>query len=95
VSLTANPALTSAPVPDEERVALMREGLEQLRCATGRDFGFDLAAWEQYLMSVSLDSGYRHPYAFAVTLAAHAGFIAPMAMFAWLDRHVLATFVRA
>lgn len=64
--LTRSQKFNEAPIPDDEKVSLMRKGLQSLRSATGMDFGFDLSAWEQYLMS-DRDSGYRHPYAFRET----------------------------
>jgi hypothetical protein len=48
---------------DRERRRTMREGLEELRETTGQDFGYDLAAWRDYLMR-DTDHGYTHPYAF-------------------------------
>jgi hypothetical protein len=51
-------------IPDEERLANMREGLAALHQKTGQDFGYDVAAWHKYLLSRS-DLGYDHPYGFA------------------------------
>ncbi len=48
---------------EAERKRTMREGLEELRESTGQDFGYDLAAWRDYLMSDE-ENGYTHPYAF-------------------------------
>jgi hypothetical protein len=73
--LTPSPELNEAPIPDEEREQLMCDGLRALRRATAQDFGFDLSAWEQYLMS-RLDSGYCHSYAFATTRTRIAAAIA-------------------
>jgi hypothetical protein len=50
-------------VGDRERKRTMREGLADLRESTGRDFGYDLAAWREHLLSDE-ESGYLHPYAF-------------------------------
>jgi hypothetical protein len=49
---------------DDERSKNMRAGRAGLRRATGHDFGFDLAAWHEFLASEEDESGYRHPYAF-------------------------------
>lgn len=49
---------------DDARKAAMRKGRRALRSATGRDFGYDLAAWRNLLLADE-DSGYTHPYAFA------------------------------
>jgi hypothetical protein len=64
--LTRSKALNGSLVPDDERVSLMCKALQSLRQSTGADFGFDLSAWEAYLMS-DPDSLYRHPYAFSET----------------------------
>lgn len=52
-----------AAAGEAERRRTMREGLEELREATRQDFGYDLAAWRDYLMR-DTDHGYTHPYAF-------------------------------
>jgi hypothetical protein len=50
---------------DEEYLRTMRAGRTALRRATGQDFGYDLAAWREFLSSAPDDKfGYRHPYAF-------------------------------
>jgi uncharacterized protein (TIGR02996 family) len=49
---------------DAARKAAMRKGRRALCRRTGRDFGYDLAAWRDFLMADE-DSGYAHPYAFA------------------------------
>ena len=51
-------------IPAEERLANMREGRAALREQTGRDFGYDVAAWHKHLLSCP-DLGYDHPYGFA------------------------------
>lgn len=48
---------------DSERIAKMRAGLRELTAETGQDFGYDLAAWREYLLANS--DSYNHPYAFA------------------------------
>jgi hypothetical protein len=52
-----------AAASKKERRRTMREGLAELREWTGQDFGYDLAAWREYLMQDE-ESGYQHPYAF-------------------------------
>jgi hypothetical protein len=47
-----------------ERIAAMRRGRSDLVRATGKDFGFDLSAWRDYLLG-NEELGYKHPYAFA------------------------------
>src|SRR5262245_51700628 len=49
---------------DEARKAAMRNGRRALCRKTGRDFGYDLAAWRDHLLADE-DSGYTHPYAFS------------------------------
>jgi hypothetical protein len=52
-----------AAVSEEERQRTMREGLEELCDWTEEDFGYDLAAWREYLLEDE-ESGYTHSYAF-------------------------------
>jgi hypothetical protein len=40
-------------LPDDERARRMKDARERLRQLTGRDFGYDLAAWHHYLLSTS------------------------------------------
>lgn len=47
------------------RKRTMREGLHSLRHATGVDFGYDAAAWRDYLIEHANTTGYTHPYAFS------------------------------
>lgn len=42
----------------------MQCGLASLRRHTAQDFGYDLAAWHNYLLAHP-QTGYTHPYAFA------------------------------
>lgn len=41
----------SAPASDDARLAAMKEARDALARQTGRDFGFDLAAWHQFLLN--------------------------------------------
>ena len=50
---------------DEERREEMRRGRAELVRWTDVDFGYDLAAWRELLLSFD-EFGYRHPYAFRV-----------------------------
>jgi hypothetical protein len=51
---------------DEDCLRQIRAGRIALRQATGQDFGYDLAAWREFLLSAPDDEfGYRHPYAFS------------------------------
>jgi hypothetical protein len=51
---------------DEEFLRAMRAGRAALRRATGQDFGYDVAARREFLVSALDDEfGYRHPYAFS------------------------------
>jgi hypothetical protein len=51
---------------DEEYLRAMRAGRAALRRATSQDFGYDLAAWREFLSSAPDDEfGYQHPYAFS------------------------------
>jgi hypothetical protein len=50
---------------DNEYLRTMRNGWAKLRRTTGKDFGYDLAAWREFLVTASKDEfGYRHPYAY-------------------------------
>lgn len=51
-------------IPEAERLANMREGLASLRRETGQDYGYDLAAWHEYLIIYAEEHGYTHPYGF-------------------------------
>jgi hypothetical protein len=42
----------------------MRDGLHSLKRATGADFGYDAAAWREYLIQQGQEFGYTHPYAY-------------------------------
>ena len=57
------------PESDEERIEIMRGGRAALVQRTGRDFGYDLAKWVEFLEA---DEEYRdeftHPYAYRTTL---------------------------
>jgi hypothetical protein len=53
-------------IPDEDRIAIMRRGRATLVLLTAQDFGFDLAAWQEYLVARP-DLGYTHPYGWRVT----------------------------
>ena len=55
---------SSLDIPEEERLANMREGLASLRLETGQDFGYDLAAWHDYLVVFDEEHKYTHPYCF-------------------------------
>lgn len=50
-------------IPDEERKERIAQAREDLKQMTGRDFGYDLTAWRDFLVS-SKDYGYAHPYAY-------------------------------
>ncbi len=43
----------------------MREGRHSLVRTTGIDFGYDVAAWRDFLKDRGKEFGYKHPYAFA------------------------------
>lgn len=51
-------------IPDEERTEYIVQAREDLKQRTGRDFGYDLAAWHDFLAS-NKDYGYTHPYAYS------------------------------
>jgi hypothetical protein len=49
---------------DDERIREMKECRDLLQKLTKRDFGFDLAAWHEYLLrSEEHADQYTHPYA--------------------------------
>lgn len=53
------------PSDDAAMADIMRLARDKLRRWCKVDFGADLAAWRDYLMSADgEDSGYRHPYSF-------------------------------
>lgn len=47
------------------RKRAMMAGLHSLRKRTGVDFGYDAAAWREYLIEHGDEFGYTHPYAYA------------------------------
>jgi hypothetical protein len=50
---------------DKEFLRTVRQGRADLRRQCGSDFGYDLAAWRDFLLAAPDDEfGYRHPYAF-------------------------------
>ena len=49
----------------EDRLAIMRLGRVRLRDSTGVDFGYDIVAWRDYLLTRP-ELGYKHPYAFRI-----------------------------
>jgi hypothetical protein len=53
-------------IPEQDRLAIMKEGHARLMEHTGQDFGFDLVAWQDWLIC-NPDFGYTHPYGSAVT----------------------------
>ena len=55
---------TNAPPTDRERLDLMKEALWLLKLKTGRDFGYDLAAWHHFLLNdKELSKEYKFHYA--------------------------------
>lgn len=46
------------------RKRAIREGEHSLKKATGEDFGYDAAAWREFLITMGNEFGYTHPYAF-------------------------------
>ncbi|MEM9702015.1 MAG: hypothetical protein AAF907_06190, partial [Planctomycetota bacterium] len=64
---------------EKARKRTMREGLWALRQSTGADFGYDAAAWRDYLIEHGDENGYTHPYSFrSVDLAAVAALADPV-----------------
>ncbi len=58
------------PETDEARVNSMREGRALLQKLTGRDHGYDLAAWDALLRTdADKRPGYCHPYGWRSTEA--------------------------
>jgi hypothetical protein len=53
-------------LPAEAMIEAMRRARQALAQQTGQDFGFDLKAWHDYLISCP-ELGYTHPYAFRAT----------------------------
>ncbi|HET9906762.1 MAG TPA: hypothetical protein VFQ23_08970 [Anaerolineales bacterium] len=51
---------------DEERISKITWGRRLLQHMTGKDFGFDLVSWRNFLMTNDDNDkfGYKHPYAF-------------------------------
>lgn len=47
---------------DEERLVGMAEGRQSLRRLTGKDFGYDLRGWHEFLVAHD-PAGYQHPFA--------------------------------
>src|SRR5687768_465952 len=46
------------------RKRAMRKGLHSLQQTTGVDFGYDAAAWRDFLIEFGDEFGYTHPYAY-------------------------------
>jgi hypothetical protein len=59
----ANRNMTRATT-DDGKLDAMRDGRQRLTRATGQDFGFDVAAWRDFLIERGEDFGYTHPYAY-------------------------------
>jgi hypothetical protein len=53
-------------IPDADRIEIMKRGRASLVEQTGQDFGFDLEAWQRFLVAHP-DLGYTHPYGARVT----------------------------
>jgi len=52
------------PASDDERLSTMKEARQALTKKAGRDFGFDLAAWHQFLLNdAKLSEEYTFVYA--------------------------------
>lgn len=52
------------PASDDERLSAMKQARQTLMKQTGRDFGFDLAAWHQFLLNdAKLSEEYTFVYA--------------------------------
>jgi hypothetical protein len=49
---------------DTERMENMKRGREHLKKETNEDFGYDLAAWHEFLLTDE-EYGYTHPYGFS------------------------------
>lgn len=48
-------------VSEDLRLECMKRSLESLRSSTGKDFGYDIAAWHEYLLTCgSLTEEYTH-----------------------------------
>jgi len=47
-----------------KRLKIMRDGHDALVQATGRDFGYNLQKWRQFLCQHGDKFGYTHPYAY-------------------------------
>src|SRR5438132_1510485 len=48
-------------VRDEDRIAAMKTARERLRSKTGRNFGYDIAAWHEFLQE---SRAFREEYTF-------------------------------
>jgi hypothetical protein len=51
----------SEPASDDERLSVMKDARQTLTKQTGRDFGFDLAAWHHFLLN---DAKFSEEYTF-------------------------------
>ena len=47
-----------------KRLKIMRSGHDALAQVTGRDFGYNLQKWRQFLCQHGEKFGYTHPYAY-------------------------------
>jgi hypothetical protein len=53
-------------ISDLDRIEIMKRGRTALVKYTHQDFGFDLEAWQSFLMA-NPDFGFTHPYGYRVT----------------------------
>jgi hypothetical protein len=56
--------ITTGPASDEARLSVMKQARQTLTQRSGRDFGFDLAAWHHFLQGdAKLSEEYTFHYA--------------------------------
>ena len=48
----------------EAKTRAIKLGHQQLVEMTGRDFGYDVAKWREFMLQHNEEYGYKHPYAF-------------------------------
>jgi hypothetical protein len=67
--LSRDPRADVVPDSDEERIRIMRRGWTSLVKRTGRDFGYDLARWVEFLEAdEDCRDSFTHPYAHRTTM---------------------------
>ena len=67
--LSRSASVNVVPESDEERIKIIRSGRTALMKRTGKDFGYDLEEWVQFLeMDLDHQDAFKHPYGYGSTM---------------------------